>query len=71
MMRTAYYDSTGDVGDRHPGQNCTCPTCFAPAGNPCVSTVAMPGTCVSDAMPLRGLHAERVELGGTRWGDRS
>lgn len=71
MHATAWFDASKEVSERHPAQNCSCPTCFAPVNAPCTVTTTMPGTCVSEMMILTGMHAERVELGITRWGSQS
>jgi len=46
---------------RHPAEGIDCPTCGARVGKPCVVTTSMPGTCVGAQMPIRGMHAARLQ----------
>ena len=44
----------------HPAYFTSCETCLAYAGEPCLSTLHMIGTCVADGMVITGMHAARV-----------
>jgi len=55
LRSTAWYGES-----RHPAEGVPCPTCRAPSGKPCISTIAVPGTSIGIEQPLRGLHADRI-----------
>jgi hypothetical protein len=55
-MQTAWF------GEKHLAESVACPRCEAHVGKPCVSTGAMPGTCVGAGVTISGLHLERIEV---------
>lgn len=58
-QQTAYFHAR----PVHAAYFAKCETCLAHPQEPCLSTFGMIGTGVAEGMPIKGMHAARVQAG--------